>query len=302
MAIEVLTCEVCGKDWERERGGGRKPKYCSSECRYRSRRPIEVRDLTCEICFSEWKWKAKSGGVPKTCSPECNSLRRSRVQKSYRERNPEKVREMKRRYWEENREREMLKHKEWVAENKELMRSYQDKWVKNNPDLRKQAVNSYYARNRERELAKRSERYHSDPEYRQRVLRSKEAWRRNNPSHVQAILERRRARKATAFVEDVFIDELLSLHDNRCGICGGAIPLDVKFGSPLYPHLDHIVPLSKGGKHSYANSQPAHASCNLQKGDKLDGWQDIKPILNQEDQAWLDQAQKMTTQNTSVTT
>lgn len=29
---ETLTCEGCGKRWERERARGRKPRFCSPEC------------------------------------------------------------------------------------------------------------------------------------------------------------------------------------------------------------------------------------------------------------------------------
>jgi 5-methylcytosine-specific restriction endonuclease McrA len=31
-------------------------------------------------------------------------------------------------------------------------------------------------------------------------------------------------------------------------------------------HVDHIVPLARGGKHEYANVQLAHARCNISKG------------------------------------
>lgn len=34
-------------------------------------------------------------------------------------------------------------------------------------------------------------------------------------------------------------------------------------------HIDHIVPLSKGGTHTYNNLQFTHARCNLVKGAKL---------------------------------
>ena len=33
--------------------------------------------------------------------------------------------------------------------------------------------------------------------------------------------------------------------------------------------LDHVVPLAKGGEHSYANVKTACADCNLRKGATL---------------------------------
>ena len=34
-------------------------------------------------------------------------------------------------------------------------------------------------------------------------------------------------------------------------------------------HVDHVYPLSRGGEHSYRNTQPAHPECNIAKGDKM---------------------------------
>lgn len=34
-------------------------------------------------------------------------------------------------------------------------------------------------------------------------------------------------------------------------------------------HLDHIIPLSRGGSHTYDNVQVTHPSCNCSKGNKV---------------------------------
>jgi 5-methylcytosine-specific restriction endonuclease McrA len=47
------------------------------------------------------------------------------------------------------------------------------------------------------------------------------------------------------------------MHGGMCGICKQFIV--GKF------HVDHVIPLSKGGLHSYANTQPAHPDCNQRK-------------------------------------
>jgi 5-methylcytosine-specific restriction endonuclease McrA len=72
----------------------------------------------------------------------------------------------------------------------------------------------------------------------------------------------RRARKRNAFVEAVKAEEVFLRSDGICGICGGPVSRE-KF------HVDHIIPLSKGGQHSYANTQAAHPLCNMRKGDSL---------------------------------
>lgn len=105
--------------------------------------------------------------------------------------------------------------------------------------------------------------------------RNNEAWRTANPGahrrhyadhelspeEVDARHVRRhawRARQVGTFVEDVHKLVLLERDDGVCGICGGDV-------DPLNFDIDHIVPLSRGGEHSYANTQTAHPICNSKK-------------------------------------
>jgi 5-methylcytosine-specific restriction endonuclease McrA len=60
------------------------------------------------------------------------------------------------------------------------------------------------------------------------------------------------------------IDRLLESQKHCCAICGGWLISD-----PNDPwHIDHIVPVSKGGKHVRENLQITHSMCNLKKGNK----------------------------------
>lgn len=57
-----------------------------------------------------------------------------------------------------------------------------------------------------------------------------------------------------------------------CQICG--LPVDdteISKGhiKRMYPTIDHIIPLSKGGTHTWDNVQLAHMSCNSGKCDKV---------------------------------
>lgn len=82
--------------------------------------------------------------------------------------------------------------------------------------------------------------------------------------------ERRRARlKGSPFVED--IDRLAVFERDHwtCGICGGPVPRDAVFPDVVSPSLDHIVPLNRGGEHSYRNVQLAHFGCNSGKCDRV---------------------------------
>lgn len=57
---------------------------------------------------------------------------------------------------------------------------------------------------------------------------------------------------------------------NICQICGKPIDINSRRGKGLgmlYPTIDHIKPLSKGGGHTWDNVQLAHLICNSQKCD-----------------------------------
>lgn len=54
---------------------------------------------------------------------------------------------------------------------------------------------------------------------------------------------------------------VFSTTDGICAICGLPVMLEGMT-------IDHIIPLSKGGKDERANMQPAHAQCNYAKADK----------------------------------
>lgn len=80
-------------------------------------------------------------------------------------------------------------------------------------------------------------------------------------------------RKASLLgVRSHYIDPELVFKRDRftCRIC--AEPLDMKadFPHPNYPTIDHILPLSKGGDHTFGNVQSAHFLCNSRKGNQVD--------------------------------
>jgi 5-methylcytosine-specific restriction endonuclease McrA len=53
-----------------------------------------------------------------------------------------------------------------------------------------------------------------------------------------------------------------------CGICALPVDRSEKYPEPGSPSLDHIVPLSKGGPHTRANTRLAHLYCNMVRGNR----------------------------------
>lgn len=101
------------------------------------------------------------------------------------------------------------------------------------------------------------------------------AWKNTNPHRhreLQSIASGvRRARKRTATVEKVDPYKVFTRDKWRCQRCGVDTPSS-KRGSYAAdaPELDHIRPLSKGGAHSYKNTQCLCRRCNREKSDQ---WQ-----------------------------
>lgn len=103
----------------------------------------------------------------------------------------------------------------------------------------------------------------------EKARESKRKWQASNPEAVLEVVHRRRSRKLSAWVEDVSRIVLMERDSWQCGICGGQIEKTSRAPHPLSPSIDHIIPISRGGEHSYANTQAAHLQCNIRKGAKL---------------------------------
>jgi len=76
--------------------------------------------------------------------------------------------------------------------------------------------------------------------------------------------------KNKAFVENVDPFVVFDKHGWKCQDCGIDTPRKLR-GTYEYnaPELDHIMPLSKGGKHEYSNVQLLCRSCNSEKKDRI---------------------------------
>jgi excisionase family DNA binding protein len=97
-----------------------------------------------------------------------------------------------------------------------------------------------------RSVARQRERYNSDPEYKAKIKAKK--------------IKRKRAIEG-AFIEPVNHMAVAERDRWLCGICGGVVTRETW-------SLDHVVPLSKGGEHSYANVTLAHRRCNSARGNR----------------------------------
>lgn len=130
------------------------------------------------------------------------------------------------------------KSKLWRAENKERHRAYSAQWLKLNPEKARQTSKNWNEKNLEK------------------VRASKEKWAKNNPEASRLKTLRRRA--ALRDAKQVTQKDIAKMMQKGCIYCQARAE-----------HIDHVIPISKGGIHSLGNLAPSCAKCNLSKGGKL---------------------------------
>lgn len=85
---------------------------------------------------------------------------------------------------------------------------------------------------------------------------------------------RKRARKyGVEYIPGITLEKLIKRDGLTCALCGGQCDWnDKRYGDcgPNYPSIDHIIPISKGGSHTWENVQVAHFNCNSSKNNRVD--------------------------------
>jgi len=99
-----------------------------------------------------------------------------------------------------------------------------------------------------------------------------QAWRTAHPEAVRGYSKVRRALRQHVCAEQINAVEVFARDGWRCQLCGASTPPGLRGArAPLSPTLDHIVPLSLGGPHTYQNVQCVCSRCNSRKCAKVQG-------------------------------
>lgn len=185
----------------------------------------------------------------------------------------EAKREYMRQWRAANKERLQAYRKEYRAANLEREQERDRQRYRSDPEGQRARVKDYYERNREQVVAReaarrdaRRERYRSadkkwrdtHPERQQAKLK---AWHLANPGKNADYSAKRRARIDAQDPNPETIDRM-AIYDRdggRCHICRRHV-------SRASFHLDHLVPIARGGLHRAENVAIAHPRCNLSRG------------------------------------
>lgn len=185
----------------------------------------------------------------------------SRV-KIYRDNNLNKIRE----YREQNKEHISQRTHEYNERNRARIAERTIRYHQENAEKLREKRKALYAANREAQV-QRSAAYRRD--HPDKLKASYTRYAQNNPDKIHAKSALRRARFRNAYVETVSRAKVYERDGGICGLCGEKIELRFKAPHPQSLSLDHIIPLTKGGAHTYENAQVAHYGCNSRKGNRI---------------------------------
>lgn len=233
-------CKTCGKQLPKN-----KSFYCSARCRklfyYQGKHRILKK---CPICSKEFE---TTNSQKKFCSDDCKKLqRKEKDRKRYEKSNPTRMTA-----------EEYIKYRHNQSEQRKKNKEIEDIWIK--------AFSTD-----ERICLECGEKFYCSKKSYQKTC-SKEC----SSKHSNRVRDKR--------IKDITIDQDISLtrlykRDNGlCYLCGGRCSYndyrEAKNGNPYpgdkYPTIEHVIPISRGGLHSWDNVRLACWKCNIEKSDDI---------------------------------
>ena len=190
-----------------------------------------------------------------SCIECCNIQKRA-----YKTNNPNKIRKQCKAYYENNKGKIQERQKVWNERNKERMANYSKAWYENNKERLRKVRKAWYERNKEN-LKEKREAYRET--HKEVAKEYGKKYRENNKGKRRRWKHHRRAREKEATIHPFSEESWLRIQPKpyRCYLCGKQIKGAF--------HIDHKIPLSRGGDHAPWNLALTHPKCNLSKKDKL---------------------------------
>lgn len=181
--------------------------------------------------------------------PQCKECRNA-----HRAENREAILDRERAHYAEHQQQHVERSRQYRAANTESIRERRGAYWRANADAILERQRQYYSENSDRILEQQRE-------YRSGNSDRISEYRRENPHVGWAHNYRSRALKAgfEATVEDFTKADVIARYGSSCFYCD----------TGTFDHLDHYIPVSKGGAHTLANVRPACEPCNRAKGSAL---------------------------------
>lgn len=264
MEVKICKCKQCGKDFECTH----RRKYCGDECKREARlSKLRVPKVTkqCEWCGREFE--SSNDYRIKFCSMDCQQTSYSRT---VREVSPVDEYKEERRINKEKR----LKRMRIEAKERQKQRQKQ-KAISNIAKLLNKEV---LRRERVVELTRPCVEcgtpfYNMHPS----ALTCTPLCSRRRSNRLNKMYHSKRLNESNVVDKDITVEKLFDKHDGVCYLCGKECDFDDKviteegytIVGKTYPSIEHVIPISKGGLHSWDNVKLAHHYCNTIKSNKI---------------------------------
>lgn len=191
----------------------------------------------------------------KVCRKEVwdkNKEERAIKSKLYRDNNKDKLSAKRREYYLKNKDRENAYMKQYAIDNADKIRAANKAYRENNKARKKELDKKYREENKEK-IA----------EYKREWIKTEIGKASKRASNHKRDLRTKETNDGTITRRSLV--ELFIEQDNKCFHCERELDHHAKGAV----HLDHLIPLSKGGCHTISNVRWSCASCNLTKQAKL---------------------------------
>lgn len=181
-------------------------------------------------------------------------------EKQYREENKERILFKIDQWRKNNKEKYDLQRKQYLEDNKERTSLRLKRWREENRERNSLKQKQWREENKERHLLKKKEYRDKNAEY---IAEFKKQWYKTINGNLCRIngSSKRRAFKEQGDVTTIQLKELLK-NSTHCFYCNNPLILNAI-------HIDHYIPLSKGGLHTISNLRIACKKCNLSKWNKM---------------------------------
>lgn len=251
---ELIDCKTA-------KASGLKKYFTGKPCR---RGHIAERLVSCNQCTActkeVYSVKTEEQKAARAAWFDRNKCRLAAKKKAYAEARSEHLAIYYKQYYLSKREDKIAQSKAYYEANKgSILEKGRRRWRKN-IDKHRRRSKEIYAINREAILSKMARWRKANPD---KANAGRIRWARLNPEKRKEIVRvnslRRRATEGTFTKED--IRKIMQMQRSCCAYCRE------KVGKNF--HVDHIVPIAKGGTNWPSNLQITCATCNLKKNDRL---------------------------------
>lgn len=229
----IGTCGHCEGQFEQPKDR-RALTYCTERCRGHASAARQKAARQAVRPVTECSWCGADIRHMRADAKFCSDVCSNRC--DYRD-NRARVDAAAKRYVAENPEKILAATRRYREENRQQIYDRQKRW---------QDENSEHHRNYQRMYQKRYAL--ENPEKARLHAANRYAWKRSNGGGALKVTERDWSR-------------MLHIYRHRCAYCGG--------GAGEVLEIEHVVPLSRGGRHSIGNIVPACMRCNRTKNSRL---------------------------------